>query len=186
LAAIMNETMVRVMDAAESGIRLRGYHAVSFRELADELGIKSSSVHYYFRQKEDMGVALVKRYSDRFFADLEEKTVGARTPEDRLRAFCNAYRDALKQSDKICLCGMLGTESCGLPVVLADAVAAFFEANLAWVGDALPMELGLTERQARATQVLATLQGAMMIATSLKNHALFDDVARSLLAGHSK
>lgn len=182
----MNETMERVMDAAESGMRLRGYHAVSFRELADELGIKSSSVHYYFRQKEDMGVALVKRYSDRFFADLEDKTARAKTPDDRLRAFCNAYRNALIHSDKICLCGMLGAESCGLPKMLADAVADFFEANITWVGDAMPKELSPTERRARAAQMLATLQGAMMVATTLKDHKLFDGIVRALLAGQSR
>ena len=57
----MSETIDRLLDAAEDGMRLRGYHAVSFRELAMALGIKSASVHYYFRQKEDLGLALVAR-----------------------------------------------------------------------------------------------------------------------------
>lgn len=174
------------MDAAESGMRLRGYHAVSFRELADELGIKSSSVHYYFRQKEDMGVALVKRYSDRFFANLEDKAAAAKTPNDRLRAFCNAYYDALITSDKICLCGMLGAESCGLPGMLAESVAAFFEANIAWVSDTLPKDLPLRDRRANAAQIFATLQGAMMVATTLKDRKLFDGIVRALLASQSR
>lgn len=66
----MAETIDLLMNAAESGIRQKGYNAVSFRELADDLGIKSSSVHYYFRKKEDLGLALVERYSDRFLKNL--------------------------------------------------------------------------------------------------------------------
>ncbi len=176
----MSATNERLLDAAENGIRLSGYHAVSFRDLADELGIKSSSVHYYYRQKEDLGVALVDRYSKRFFADVEKRAETAGTDEERLRAFCQTYRNALTGSDRICLCGMLGAETCGLPKALADRVEAFFNANIAWISDALNADMPADKRAARAAQILATLQGAMMVATSLKKHRLFDDIVGAL------
>jgi TetR/AcrR family transcriptional repressor of nem operon len=168
------------MDAAENGIRLRGYHAVSFRDLAGELGIKSSSVHYYFRQKEDLGLALVRRYGERFFAALDAKAANARTPEARLRAFCGVYRDALVGSDRICLCGMLGAESCGLPKPLSDAVADFFAANIDWLAAALPKEVPARRRRKRAAHIVATLQGAMVLASSMKDHTIFDDAVTAL------
>lgn len=179
----MGATNERLLDAAENGIRLSGYHAVSFRDLADELGIKSSSVHYYYRQKEDLGIALVERYSERFFADVEERAAGAGTEEERLRAYCQTYRNTLTGSDRICLCGMLGAETCGLPEALADRVEAFFNANIAWISGALDADIPAGRRAARAAQILATLQGAMMIATSLKNHKLFDDIVGALFEG---
>lgn len=179
----MSATIDQLMDAAENGIRLHGYHAVSFRDLADELGIKSSSVHYYFRHKEDLGLALVRRYSERFFAALNAKTANAKTPEARLRAFCDVYRNALVGSDRICLCGMLGAEGCGLPQTLGDAVASFFSANIDWLVDALPKEVH--QRRKRATHIVATLQGAMILASSMKNPKIFDDAVTSLLVGSS-
>lgn len=178
----MRETIDKLMDAAESGIRLRGYHAVSFRDLADDLGIRSSSVHYYFRQKEDLGLAVVERYAARVFAAVEEAAADAKTPADRLRALCTVYRQALTDSDRICLCGMLGAESCGLPDKLAAAVAAFFDANIAWIAKALPKALPAKERRRRAAHILATLQGAMIVAGTLKSHKIFDDAAADLLA----
>ena len=54
----LSKTLDKLMDAAENSVRMRGYHAVSFRDLADELGIKSSSVHHYFPRKEDLAVAV--------------------------------------------------------------------------------------------------------------------------------
>lgn len=170
----------RLLDTAEAAVRLRGYNAVSFRELADELGIKSASVHYYFRQKEDLGLALVERYQKRFFAQVEAAGAKARTDEERLAAFVSVYRDALKQSDRMCLCGILGAESSGLPPRLAEAVAAFFKANIDWLVQAMGDELPARERRRRATSMVATLQGAMMMASSLRDHRHFDAAVAGL------
>lgn len=177
----MSETIDKLMDVAESGIRLRGYHAVSFRDLADELGIKSSSVHYYFRQKEDLGLAVVERYAARVFAAVKEAAAGARSPADNLRALCSVYRLALTDSDRICLCGMLGAESSGLPDRLAAAVAAFFEANIDWIAKFLPKDLPPKTRRGKAAHILATLQGAMIVAGTLKSHKVFDDAVADLV-----
>ena len=178
----MSDTLQTLMDTAESDIRLHGYHAVSFRDLAEELGIKSSSVHYYFRQKEDLGLALVERYAARFFSALATQTAKAKTPDERVRAFCKLYRHALVGSDRICLCVMLGTESSGLPDTLARAVADFFQANIDWLSKALPKTLTPRQRQKRAAHIVATLQGAMVLASGLGNHKIFDDAVEGLLA----
>lgn len=178
----MNATVDRLMDAAESGMRLKGYHAVSFRDLADDLGIKSASVHYYFRQKEDLGVALVERYQDRFFSNLEKRAAKSKTPEDYLKAYCKTYKQALSSSGKMCLCGLLGAENCGLPERLRQRVAEFFDANINWVSGALPEKMTARRKQARAAQIVATLQGALMLATSLQQPKVFDAAVNGLLA----
>ncbi len=172
----------KLLDAAESGIRLRGYHAVSFRDLANELSIKSSSVHYYFQQKEDLGIALVQRYSHRFFEALKSATKNSNTPYERINAFCNIYRQSLINTDKICLCGVLAAESSGLPVALAKSVRDFMESNIQWVAKSLSNKLSPQERQRKAVHIVATLQGAMMLAGSLHKQKVFDSAARELLA----
>jgi len=175
----VSETLEKLLNTAESEIRLRGYHAVSFRDLAASLGIKSASVHYYFRQKEELGVALVKRYSERFFETLSER---AETMPP-VKAFVSVYRDALVSSDRICLCGMLGAESCGLPEALAAEVSAFFKANVSWITKALPKSLPAPARKSKAEHIVAALQGAMILSGSLKDHKLFDRTAQDVLAG---
>jgi len=55
-----------LLNAAESKARLGGYSNFSFRELANEVGIKSASVHYHFPTKEDLGTELAKRYTEYF------------------------------------------------------------------------------------------------------------------------
>ena len=79
----------KLMDAAERHIRQSGYNAFSFRELAKEVGIKSSSVHYYFPTKADLAAAVARRYTDRFVAVLQEKS-----PSARIQACKKAFREA--------------------------------------------------------------------------------------------
>ena len=179
----MGETVENLLDKAEDMIRHKGFHAVSFRDLADELGIKSSSVHYHFPQKQDLGVALVNRYSERVLASLDEASRTARSPQDHLESLINVYREALKGTDRICLCGILGAESSGLPPDVADAVSRFLQANIDWLSGNLPDAMPEREKQACATQAVSTLQGAMMLAHSLGNHDIFDDAVRGLSVG---
>lgn len=175
----MTDTINHLLDAAEQRIRTSGYHAVSFRDLAEDLGIKSSSVHYYFRQKEDLGVALVHRYTERFEAAL------ARISRDStvrcLQEFCGLYRASLIANDTLCLCGMLGVESGGLPKPVVKAVQNFLQGNIDWVVAALPSEIGLVERQGQAATLVAGLQGAMMMAVCMKDLDYFDQAVERLL-----
>lgn len=178
----MSDTQQKLLDAAENRFRSDGYHGVSFRELADELKIKSSSVHYYYRRKEDLGLAVVERYSERLFQSLNQKCATATSPREQVRAFCELYRDAFVANDRVCLCGMLGAENAGLPDELRDAVAMFLEANIVWVANALADDLGRDKARARAERIVATMQGAMILAKNLQGVALFDRVVADLLA----
>ena len=170
----------QVLDAAERRMRAGGYHAVSFRDLATDVGIRSASVHHHFPQKADLGAALVARYRDRFLAALAP----ARDlpPGARLRAFCDAYRQAFRAADAVCLCGMLGAENRGLPANVGAAVRDFFAANIAWVADCLPPGLPADRRRDEATGIVATLQGAMMLAATFRDPALLDRSISQVLA----
>ena len=173
----MSDTRDRLLDAAEKRMRTGGYHAISFRDLADDLAIKSASVHYHFRQKEDLGVALIERYSDRFF-ELVDELQAAGMP--RLEAFANAYRNAYTTERTTCLCGLLGAESPGLPPRVADAVQGFLDRNLDWLVSAFPEDISAGERRKTAIHVLASLQGGMMLAVSLDDPSMLDAIVNGL------
>lgn len=173
----MNSTRENLLDAAEMRMRTGGYHAVSFRDLADDLGIKSASVHYHFRQKEDLGVALVERYAKRFF-DQTDAMVDKGMP--KLEAFANAYRKAYASNQTTCLCGLLGAETRGLPRRVADAVRAFLDRNLDWLVEAFPHDMPDEARRQAAVQVLASLQGGMMLAVSQEDSWMLDAIVEGL------
>ena len=41
----------------------RGYNGFSYRDLAELVGVKTSSIHYYFPTKEDLALAAVQTYA---------------------------------------------------------------------------------------------------------------------------
>lgn len=176
------DTTTRLLDAAEYRMRRGGYNSVSFRDLASDTDIKSSSVHYHYPKKEDLGVALIGRYTERFFDALMVASSKAQTPKEKLHAFRKVYRGALYEDKAVCLCGLLGAEMAGLLPSLVDGVTSFFEANVKWVSDALPDDLSKAEKYRRASTLVAAHQGAMMMAISSDDNKLFDTVTEFLIS----
>src|SRR6201996_9573655 len=60
----MSDVKTAIMDAAERRIQLGGFGGFSFREIAADVGIKSSSVHYHFPTKEDLAAAVIRRWAE--------------------------------------------------------------------------------------------------------------------------
>ncbi len=173
----MAQTTQQLLDAAETRLRHGGFHRVSFRDLAADLGIKSASVHYHFPRKEDLGAALVERYSDRFFEVLQRRVEAG---EPRLPAYIASYRESLMSTDRICLGVILAAESAGLPAPVRAQVVKFLERNVSWLEKMFSD--GEVERpRAQALHTLAALQGAMLLAVNLGGLQAFDAVASDVV-----
>ncbi len=67
----MTEKREKLENAALESAQRRGMNGLSFRTLADEVGIKSSSVHYYFPEKSDLTRNLIERYTQNFLASVD-------------------------------------------------------------------------------------------------------------------
>lgn len=167
-----------ILDAAERHMRGGGYDAVSFRDLAAQVGIKSSSVHYHFPQKADLGEAVVRRYTDAVFDALASPDDPTETPYRRIKRLCGVYRAALIDDGLICLCCVLGAETRDLPDQVAIAVNQFFESVHGWACRAVAEAKG---QGPSGTLIVASLQGAMILSMATKNEDLFDKTVTEIL-----
>src|SRR5271170_5436071 len=97
--------------------------------------------------------------------------------------YADALRTALVRDAKLCLCAVLGAEIGGLPPEVAASARVFFERNLEWLTVALNNhgKRGIPAARTRATLVLASLEGAMILSNSLADQAVFERVVRGLL-----
>lgn len=168
----MSETAERLMDLAEERMREAGYHGFSFRELAAKIGIKSASVHRHFPTKADMVAAVAKRYLERFLENVAPQP--GESGEDVIAVYRSAFRRLIEQDGGMCLSGVLGAESGGLPVEVAEEIENFFRKAV----EDLAQRLGGSED--RAFAVLATLEGALVIARAYGEVGAFDHAAASL------
>lgn len=166
----------QLLDIAEGMVRLGGYNSVSFRTLADMAGIKSASVHYHFPTKEDLGMALAQRYTDKFLGALGKPETIIAQGGDPIHAYIQMFRRALTVDKKMCLCGMLGAEFDGLPDKVRLATQTFFDRNIEWLTHAFKVKTDETEENANnaAISLLAKLEGALLISIALKNDDIFE------------
>lgn len=170
----MSDKREELMDAAESRIRSNGYDGFSFRELADVVGIKSSSVHYYFPTKADLGAAVARRYTDRFFAALPS------APKDPMKALHDAFTRAMQRDKQACLCGVLGSVSRSLPSSVGSEAKRFFELAMEYLLEGRKRQAVSRQEREWAFQVVAQLEGGMMLALTLGDVAAFSSLAQSL------
>lgn len=167
-----------ILDAAEKRIRAVGYNAVSFRELAGDVGVKSASIHYHFPQKVDLGVELVDRYSARFQEKLDEIDTPDLKPA--LEAFLSIYAVALVLGNSVCLCAILGAEANGLPSQIRSKIQKFFEMNEAWL-TSLFTKHQVSLDTYPPLEILASLEGSMIVASSMQDRSVLDGSIRRVL-----
>jgi TetR/AcrR family transcriptional repressor of nem operon len=171
----------QILDVAEGMMRTVGFNGFSTRDVAAAVGIKAASVHYHFPTKADIGVAVTERYTHRFLQDLGEPTALAGDTEKVIRLYSTVFRRALIRDGKLCLCAVLGAEIGGLPTDVGFNTRIFFEKNIAWLATALASRLGDKRAKAFAIHILASLEGAMIVSKALRDDALFESVAKTLV-----
>ena len=165
-----------ILDAAELLMRQQGYNAVSYRDIAADVGIKSASLHYHFPKKADLGTALVERYAENFSAKLTEQTQELSDSAQRIDIFIDLHRNALKGQGLLCLCAVFGAEAKGLPDHVTKGVRSFFEANIGWLSKAYK-NAGVDNHNSRAKAGVAALEGALMVAIVNEDDSVFEAVA---------
>jgi TetR/AcrR family transcriptional repressor of nem operon len=174
-----------ILNAAENKARLGGYNNFSFRELANEVGIKSASVHYHFPTKADLGAELAKRYTENFLQALGEPALLIVQGKDPIERYIELFRHALIADKKMCLCGLFGAESDALPQKVKRYTTLFFEKNIDWLQCAIEKLEGGTTVKARnkAIFILSLLEGSMMMSKVLNTNEIFSIATKFIAPG---
>jgi TetR/AcrR family transcriptional repressor of nem operon len=181
-------TPARILDIAERLVQIRGFNGFSYADVAAELQITTAALHYHFTGKPQLGLALIDRYAVRFGAALGDLDARCDSAAGRLRGYVGLYRAVLLDG-RMCLCGMLAAEYHTLPGGMRDSVLRFFDENEQWLESVLTqgaadhsLRFSGSAREA-ARLILASLEGALLIARSFEDTGRFESAATSLLAG---
>ena len=167
----MSDVKAAIMDAAERRMQRGGFGGFSFREIAADVGIKSSSVHYHFPTKEDLAAAVIRRWAE-YTSELIDKELDK--DPDPIRVWTKAFRGTAFSEAHMCPCTVLGAASQDLPEKVAKEVKGFFK----MCQDKLVAQ-GLSA--SKAAEVLSTITGALVLATALGDTAEYDRATRDLL-----
>lgn len=179
-------TRQALLDAASDLVRSRGYAGFSYADLSDRVGIRKASIHHHFPTKDDLGVALVEQYCERFAGALREIDGRGASAADRLEAYVGLYRHSLHQ-ELGCLCGMMASDIAIVSPQVAAGVRRFMHMNHDWLEATIidglrcgEIPVGLPPRDT-ALAVLASSQGSLLVARALGDTSSFDQATGSLL-----
>ncbi|HKU45409.1 MAG TPA: TetR/AcrR family transcriptional regulator [Burkholderiales bacterium] len=181
------ETGRRALDVAERLVQTRGFNGFSYADIAEALGVTKASLHYHFPSKADLGQRLIERYEAAFLDTLAGIDKAQQNAAQKLRRYAAIYADVLR-ANRMCLCGMMASDYATLPKPMRERVRHFFDENERWLARVLdegrkagqlafkgpPVEL--------ARMIVASLEGAMMLARSYSEPPRFDAAAERVIA----
>src|SRR5262245_21603472 len=114
-----------------------GYHAFSYADIAEQIGIRKASIHYYFPSKQDLAQAVVANY--RVFAQAGltflQQTVA--DPVQQLEAYIAYFGEEVEGQPRMCLCALLAAEMLTLPELVRAEVQGYYHEHEAWLARVL-------------------------------------------------
>lgn len=180
-----DDIKTKLLDAAQLLVQTRGHNGYSYRDLAEQVGIRTASIHYHFPTKTDLAVALVRRYRERIVEAMANVAVSKTSLGDRLDAVCQAYASTLKQNSRVCVSCALAAEYASLPPEVQAELKGLITDSQTWLTRFLSearsqREIpGHLDPDALAKLWYATLQGALVMARASQPDSL-NEVASML------
>ncbi|MBW5444916.1 TetR family transcriptional regulator [Cohnella sp. CFH 77786] len=180
-----------ILDTAQTLVQECGFNGFSYAHIAGKVGIRTASIHYHFPSKEDLGEALIARYTENFHAAAAWIETGTTDDLERLRKFVELYREPVRDY-RTCLGVMLSTDLAVLSAKAQDKLNHLFDLNLLWLERVLEhgRQAGTLRFDgnagAQAHKLLAALQGAQLLARSFRDIKRFDTIAEGLISALAK
>ena len=170
-----------ILQLANLELQQKGVASLSFRELAAKLGIKSSSVHYYFAQKDDLIEALIDDYSKQTLQAADASTQSLRPGKERLLALVDLIHDKLQ--NRQCTAGILAAESAQISERARAAISTFFKQLEQWLITELKAAgKKPAEAQVLARVILTSVEGSLMIGSVDADESYLQNL-RKFIAG---
>lgn len=174
-----------ILNLAEALLQDKGFNGFSYAHIATELGVKNAAIHYHFPTKEDLSIAVIQRYRERFKLWINNARIKDLAFEQKLDWFFSIYTDMRADQGKVCLVGSLEAEFNSIPAGLQTEVGALHKELLKWLETTLSegREAGVFqftgEPANKAALILSSIQGALQMARALGTKK-FRDVIEQL------
>lgn len=191
--AAMNKSPVydNILDIAETLIQTQGYNAFSFRDIAAAIGIKTSSIHYYFPTKAELGKAVVARHIETLQVELTKVLENeAISFKKKIHLFLDSiFSKTYASNRKMCLGGMLASDVLTLPESIQFEVRVFFNRIEKWLEQVLSQGkakgdfhfAGSAKKEAEF--ILALLEGSLLLARLFQDESKLQ-MARKQIESH--
>lgn len=163
----------QILEVAENLTQTQGYNAFSYKDISAIVGVKTSSIHYYFPTKADLGKAVVKKHIDSLCNELEQLICNKQLScKKRLERFIDGIvAKTYSDQRKMCLGGMLASDVLTLPEIIQQEVRIFFTRLEDWIKRLLTESISKKEFKLEKKDInnevlliFSLLEGALLLA----------------------
>lgn len=158
----------RLVESAQFLIYRQGYYRTTLADIASKSGVPLGNVYYYFKTKDEIAAAVVEKRIKELQTE-SEKWMKDPDPKNRLNSFLDmvdSRRMVLAQFG--CSVGSLCQELDKTPNPLTDKADRTVRWQVKWAAGQFK-EMGQINPDELAQQFVANIQGAILLAQSLRN-----------------
>lgn len=174
------ETAQRILDVAASLIHKMGYKAFSYRDIAKEVGIKTSSIHYHFPTKADLATALAKRWRSQIRSGLADIDASTKNPRHKVEYLLESVASNFRRTCTVCPCSMFATDFANIPEAACAEIRGTWSDIEEWLAGVLRegQSEGLFsfdgDPEVKAKVVFAAIEGATISAGTFQDPQRID------------
>ena len=183
---LATDKRTEIMQLAEHELAAKGVHGFSFRDLAAACHIKSSSVHYHFRRKNDLIIAVLEQFDGRLRRQFESWDSEEPSARLRLKRYLERIRSLAKDCSTRTFCPvmMVATELGAVDPEVTKVTRKFFDTAVDWLTRQLMEIRGHREASADdafdAELIYHMLEGGMVSVRMTGESSRIETVLRTI------
>ena len=187
----MDNTKIKILDAAEGLVQQVGPNAMSYQQVSDAVGVRKASIHHHFPKKENLVEALLVRchviYGERY----REIINGTGTAPGKLRRLAAVFADGL-EAQQLCMVGTISADINSLQEGSRKVLEKTIEETVAFYAGVFMQgkqegSLVVTEpTEELAYAFFSMLVGAQVTARACGGVASFNRATEAVIAGWEK
>ncbi len=182
-----NNAKIDILKAAENLIKTLGFNGFSYKDISSIVGIRTSSIHYYFPTKNDLAKAVIQRQRAKMIEYLSEIDEMDEDAKGKLRAYTELYYELSNDGGNMCPVAMLSAERDSLSDTVIEDINGYFEDQRNWLSNL--MEQGKQDGDLRiigrgtnaAAMFLSVVEGAMILSKAQGSSHDFKNIINQML-----
>ncbi len=179
----MLSTRKKIVVIADQLIRMKGYNAFSYADIASTLNIKNAAIHYHFQSKAVLGKAVITASREKF---KENTTLWSnKSSFEQVAAFIEMYSNNRK-NNCICFMGALGSSFNTLPDAMKQELTDAHDEITVWLIAILKQgkekqEIDYDMTAEEMSDLITSGMLASLILDRVTKNTVLDNVKRTLL-----
>lgn len=182
-----NEIRTQILFHSRKLFEKGGFRSFSYKDLSNLIGIKTSSIHYYFPSKQDLAYALATNYKDELTDKWLHIDRSSSDNKSKINNYIDIYIEYYKSARNIFLDTMMVTSFDSLDTNVRDMISEIFRESAVFLGKILnkareKKQIDFEEDPYDlAYIVISMLEGAAVLSVATGNDLIIDKVKLFIL-----